>query len=173
MVRSFTIFSIICISVFHLHAQNWNIDNINSAISFTSDHANGEFKKIDGTIILNPKSVEKSTVNLSIPVSSIYFENETQTSHAIGPKWLDEANFGHITFKSTEIKANIDDFLAIGILSIYGVEKEVSIPFSFVEKGKTGLFTGETDINRSDFGFGGDTEKISKINVIIKIAVTK
>ena len=63
--------------------------------------------------------------------------------------------------------------MAIGKITIYGVENEVSIPFSFEQTKKSGIFTRQTLIKRSDYQFGGNSEKVTEITVTVKIAVTK
>lgn len=173
MKPTLTIILAFCISILFTKAQVWEINPKQSSVTFTSDHATGSFRTITGTIHFDPKVPEKGSVALTIPVSSISFENETQTNHALSPKWLDESKFGSIEFKSTSIKTNGENFVAIGKITIYGVENEVSIPFSYEQTKKSGIFTGQTLIKRSDYQFGGNSEKVTEITVTVKIAVTK
>jgi len=64
--------------------------------------------------------------------------------------------FPVIRFKSTKVTASADgSYIATGILTIKGVNKNISFPFKASALSVGSLFQGTFEINRRDFGVGG------------------
>ena len=155
------------------NAQNWQIGK-NYTIEFVSSDVSGIFKELKGTIVFNEQSLAASKFVVSVPVSSINTGNALMNTHTKDAEWFDSATYPLITFKSKRIVKSGAGFLATGNLTIHGVTKEVSVPFTFKQSGNSGTFTGSFSIVRSEYKVGkpgGDVTENFKIN--LSIPVTK
>lgn len=140
------------------------LDPAHTRIGFVARHAmvtkvRGAFNEFEGTGFLDGTDPTKSKVSVKIKTESIDTRNEQRDGHLRSNDFLDIPNFPEITFESTEAR-QVDDttFELVGDLTIKGVTKSVTIPFSF-EGAATDIFghdrvgfEGSVAINRSDFG---------------------
>jgi polyisoprenoid-binding protein YceI len=139
------------------------------AVKFSASGANGIFKDLKGKILFDEQHLNTSKFDVSIDVSSINTGNGLKNTHAKGEKWFDAKKYPAITFTSAEITKSGSGYIAKGELTMHGVKKPFSIPFTFVKAGNGGTFTGKFDVNRSDFGVGTPG---GKVDDIIKMEVT-
>lgn len=121
------------------------------SIQFATTKAEGNFKGLEGTIRFTPEDLTSSSFNVWVDASTINTGNKTKDKHARGEKWLDVENHPRISFVSSSFQQTGDGYLVEGTLSIRGVEKQLSIPFSFEDN----VFQGTTSVQREDFGIEG------------------
>ncbi|MFQ5709514.1 MAG: YceI family protein [bacterium] len=115
--------------------EKYQIDPVHSNIGFSVKHlvisnVKGNFKEFSGTILLDQKDVSKSSVQVTINTASISTDNDKRDADLKGPGFLDTAKFPEITFQSKKVTKTEDGLLAVGDLTIHGVTREVSIPFT-------------------------------------------
>ena len=143
--------------------EAYKIDPAHSQVGFTIRHffskVPGRFKTYDGVIMLDPKDLSKTSVEVTIDTTSIDTGNGDRDSHLQSPDFFDAAKFPKITFKSTSVTAQGDKKATLkGDLTIHGVTKPVSLDaevlgFSADPWGNyRGGFEAKTKINRQDFG---------------------
>jgi len=146
-------------------AASWEIDPVHSNVGFAVRHmvvstVRGEFGKISGTVVYDEKDAAKSSVDVSIDVSSITTRNEQRDGHLKGPDFFDVQKFPTMTFKSTKVEKLGKGKLKVqGDLTLHGATKsvvlEVTGPTAEV-KGPMGKFimgaSAEGKLNRKDFG---------------------
>lgn len=143
----------------------WSIDAAHSTAEFKVKHmmisnVKGKFTGLSGVLKLDETDYTHSTVEASIPVSSLSTGDDQRDGHLKSPDFFDAETFPTITFKS----ANIDsvgggDYEVTGDLTIHGVTKTVVLKIEDVSQPskdpwgnhRVGL-TGSTKINRKDFG---------------------
>ncbi len=121
------------------------------SIQFTTAKAEGNFKGLEGTIRFTPEELENSKFDVWVDAATISTGNKTKDKHARGDKWLDVENHPRISFVSSSFQKTSDGYLVEGTLSIRGVDKQLSIPFSFEDS----VFQGTTTVRREDFGIEG------------------
>jgi polyisoprenoid-binding protein YceI len=143
------------------------IDKSHSYIGFSVKYmgfamVRGRFEKFNGTFKYNEKDISKTSISLSIDVSSIDTDHERRDKDLKSENWFDVEKFSEITFVSKEVRSTNSGFEIIGNLTIKGVTKEVVIKMneaSGVLKDVRGdsqvILSGETTINRTDFGVEG------------------
>ena len=126
----------------------------------------GLFGDVSGTLKLDPINVERSSLEVRIPVSKITTANSALTAHLLraGKDGGDPDFFGpnpaDAVFKSTEIRPNgTREALIFGTLTLNGVTKPVSVSAQFTGGGENPMtkkqtvgFKGWARIKRSDFG---------------------
>jgi polyisoprenoid-binding protein YceI len=144
-------------------ATRWKIDPKYSVKFVTGDHK-GSLKGLKGTIAFSENELASSTFNISFDVNTIDLGDAESTAHAKEAAWLDEKNYPVIAFTSSAFTKTETGFEVKGRLNIKGVEKEISFPFTFVRKSKTGTFKGGFEINPVDHKISeegmGETIKI-------------
>jgi polyisoprenoid-binding protein YceI len=172
-LKTYFLLAVALLAVGSAGAQNWQISKTYT-VEFSSSAASGIFKEVTGTIKFSEKDPASSSFDISLVVSSINTGNAMMNTHAKSADWLEAAKYPAIMFKSKQIKNAADGFLVTGDLSIHGVTKEISFPFSFKQSANSGTFSGSFTINRSDYKIGkagGDVAEEFKIN--LSVPVTK
>jgi len=142
----------------------YKIDPAHSRIGFVARHAmvtkvRGAFNEFDGTIVLDGQNPANSNATITIETASIDTRNAQRDGHLRSNDFLSMDEYPHITFVSTGAKQNGDtEFDLTGNLTIRGVTRTVTIPFTF-EGSETDPFgnfragfEGAVGINRKDWG---------------------
>ena len=158
--------ALLCGSVLTVHAEDtYKIDPVHSAISFKVRHffsyVNGDFKKFEGTINVDPDHPEKSSVTATIDAASIDTKNDNRDQDLRSDHFFDVAKFPTITFKSKSVKqTGADSGDILGDLTMHGVTKEITLHVKFLGKGKgmgnkpiSGWQVTPDPIKRSEYRF--------------------
>lgn len=146
-----------------LATGTWSVDKAHTDIAFTVLHlgvskTRGTFSDFDGSVVADGKKPENSSVQFAIKTASINTGNSARDEHLRGKDFFETDKYPEITFKSTKVTKRKNGFTAIGNLTMHGVTKQVSLPFTVTgpQKGFKGeLHMGvETSIalNRKDYG---------------------
>jgi polyisoprenoid-binding protein YceI len=152
-------------------ARNWAISN-GYSIKFSCDASAGIFKTMKGTIAFDEKDLATSTFSISIDILSINTGNAMMNKHAKGDEWFDAMKYPEIKFTSKKFVKVGASYQVTGEMEIHGIKKEVTIPFTFVNKGTSGVFTGKFTINRGDFKIGkpgGEVGEVIKLDVTVPV----
>jgi polyisoprenoid-binding protein YceI len=140
----------------------WNIDSSHSTVGFVARHlviskVRGSFRSFSGAITIVEQQL-KSSVTASIDMASVDTSDEGRDGHIKGEDFVDVAKFPTMTFVSTKVTQDGDDFEVIGDLTIKGVTRSVVLDLEFKGTSKDPWggtragFSAETEINRKDFG---------------------
>ena len=119
-----------------------------SNMSVTS--VDGTFSGMQGTIRFNPSDLSNATLDVCIQASSVDTENSQRDEHLQNEDFFEVDKYPTICFQSSAITRTSSGYLARGTLTMHGVTKTVSIPFTFANK----TFTGELTIDRYDYDVG-------------------
>lgn len=144
-------------------ADKYVIDPVHSSIEFTVSHlvvskVKGSFDDFEGVILYDADNVAKSSVEVTIRSASIDTRHEKRDGHLKSPDFLAVEEYPELTFKSRSVEKSDDGLAVIGMLTIRGVAKEVTIPFDITgivtdPYGQTRLvFEAGLEINRHDYG---------------------
>lgn len=140
----------------------WNIDPSHSTVGFTARHlmvtkVHGRFGTFNGVIQIAEDRLA-SSVEAVIETASITTGDDQRDAHLRSADFLDVEQFPKMTFRSTSVRAEGNDFVVVGDLTIKEVTRQVELQLEFdgVETdpwgGTRAGFTAETEINRKDFG---------------------
>lgn len=151
-------------------AGTWVIDPAHSWVGFSVRHlmsrVRGRFSEFSGEIAIG-ESLETSSANVTIELSSVNTGNEMRDNHLRTKDFFDIEQTPKMTFASTGVRPAGDKWVLTGDLTIRDITKAVEIELEFLGVDPTGLqgekrigFDGRTSISRGDFGvsFGLATE---------------
>ena len=140
----------------------WKLDPTHSELGFSVRHlaiskVKGVFHDFDVTVV-TPEDPADITVEAVVDVSSVDTKQEQRDAHLRTSDFFLVEEHPQMTFRSTAITVDGDDFTLTGDLSLRGVTKSVTLKGEFggiVTDGygqtKVGL-TASTKINRQEFG---------------------
>lgn len=117
----------------------------------------GEFTEVEGSVVIAEQPTD-SSVTATIRTASFNSRDETRDAHVRGDDFLDVEAFPVMTFASTGVKADGDDWLVFGDLTIKGVTRQVELATEFEGAivdpygNRRIAFSAETEIDRTDFG---------------------
>ena len=112
----------------------------------------GAFSGMSGDFNLNTKDLQNASFNICIDAASIDTKNKKRDVHLRDPDFFAVDTYPTICFVSNAVNRTDTGYSTTGNLTIHGVTKEVTIPFTF--KNKT--FTGDIVVNRFDYDLGKD-----------------
>jgi polyisoprenoid-binding protein YceI len=167
----FATFMLIIGSAFtSFNSQDWKIAD-NYSVKFDGGDPSGEFSGLKGVISFDPNDLTNSKIDATIEVASINTGNGMKNTHAKSEKWFDAEKYPTIRFSSSSITKSASGYEAKGMLTMHGVQKEVTIPFTFEEN----IFKGSFTVNRLDYNVNtAEPDHGGKIfKVDISVPVTK
>lgn len=140
----------------------YDIDGSHTHVGFAVKHfglskVRGEFQKLDGTITIADPA-ENSSVTVTIAADSFNSRDEGRDAHIHSADFLDVDNFPSLTFVSTGLRQDGDDWVVTGDLTIRDVTRPVELATEFegAIDDPFGLeriaFSARTEIDRTDFG---------------------
>lgn len=167
----FAAIAIIIVSAFTvIKSQDWKIAD-NYSIKFDGGDPSGEFSGLKGTISFDPNDLTTSKFDVSIDVSTINTDNGMKNTHAKSAMWFDAEKYPTIKFTSNTITKTDAGYKAKGILVMHGIQKEITIPFTFTNN----TFIGSFEINRLDYNINTaePNHGSAKFKVDINVPVLK
>jgi polyisoprenoid-binding protein YceI len=145
--------------------STWQIDPAHAAAQFSVRHlaistVRGAFSKVTGTVIFDDKDASKSSVDVTIDVSTVDTREPNRDKDLMSDHFFDVAHYPTMTFKSTKVEqAGVGKLKVTGNLTIHGVTKEVvldvdgpSAPVKDPWGNQREAVNATTKINRQDYG---------------------
>jgi polyisoprenoid-binding protein YceI len=143
-------------------AGTWEIDQSHSDLRITARHlmvakVRGTFTEFAGTITVAEDPTE-SSVEFEAKAATITTGTPDRDNHLRSPDFLDAEQYPLVTFASTGLAPNGDDWRLTGDLTIRGVRRSVTFDMTFEgvatdPYGNTkAAFTAAGEIERKDWG---------------------
>jgi len=140
----------------------WTIDEAHTSVGFTARHlmitkVRGQFEKVSGEVHVAEDRLA-STVEVTIDLASVDTGDSGRDEHLRSPDFLDVENNPTMTYRSTSVRRDGDDFVLVGDLTIKGVTRPVELALEFDGTspdpwgGVRAGFTADGEINRKDWG---------------------
>ena len=141
----------------------WTIDPSHTRLGFVARHAmvtkvRGAFEDVAGTIVIDSANPSGSTAAVAVQLASINTGAPDRDAHLRSADFFDVEVNTEMTFASTAVKDNGDEFVMLGDLTIKGVTRPIELeleptgvatdPFGDVRAG----FEGVAELSRKDFG---------------------
>jgi polyisoprenoid-binding protein YceI len=142
---------------------DYTIDPTHTRIGFSTRHAmvttvRGQFKEFSGTAHVDAANPAASRVQLTIVADSIDTGVGDRDAHLRSADFFNTEANKEITFTSTSIERDGDDWIVTGDLFLNGVSNQVTIPFELTGSARDPFgnlrvgFEGGTTVNRKDWG---------------------
>lgn len=140
----------------------YNIDTGHSHVGFAVKHfglskVKGEFQKFDGTVTI-AEDPTQSSVQVEIDADSFNTRDGQRDGHVKSADFLDVENHPTLTFRSTGVRADGDDWVVSGELTVKGTTRPVELRTEYEGSVRDpyGMdriaFSASTEIDREDFG---------------------
>jgi polyisoprenoid-binding protein YceI len=140
----------------------YTIDPSHSEVSFTVRHAGvakvrGRFREFDGTIVVGDTLAESSAA-AAIVASSVETGDQRRDAHLRSSDFFAADERPTWTFRSNAVRADGDDLVLAGDLTLNGVTRPVELDVEYngsatdpYGQERVG-FSAATEVNRKDFG---------------------
>ncbi len=165
---------------------DYKIDPTHTATVFSWNHfgfstPSANFSDIQGVIKVDNAKPANSSVNVTIPLSSVNTNVPALDKEFQEEAWFNAAKYPNITFKSTKIETkDKKHFKITGDLTVKGITKPVVLDAVLNKQGEHPMakvpaigFNATTSFNRSDFGLGNYVPNVGdKITVNITTEAT-
>ena len=140
-------------------APAWTVDKTVSKLGFSStfsgDAFSGAFRRWDAVIRFDPKNLAGSSVTATIDAGSAATGDKDRDQALPGKDFFAAAQFPRATFTASSFKdLGGGHYQAIGQLTIRGVAKPLTLPFTLAITGKQARMTAVIAVNRLAFGVG-------------------
>ena len=94
---------------------------------------NGSANGVSGTVTFDPENPGATKGKIVVAASTLQVPNPMMKEHLHGGQWMDVAKYGEISFETKELKnvktsGDSSSADAVGMLTIKGVTKEVTVP---------------------------------------------
>ncbi len=143
-------------------AGAYEIDPTHSSADFQVRHlglskVKGGFETFSGTVTI-AEDPAQSSVEVTLDAASFTTGNEDRDGHVKSADFLDVEQYPALTFRSTGVRQDGDDWQVDGELTVKDVTLPVTLDVAFEGSGQDPwgngriAFTGETEINRDEFG---------------------
>ncbi|WP_461448700.1 YceI family protein [Mucilaginibacter sp.] len=169
---------LLCLSVFS-YAQHLTPIQQSSLVQFQVSHkmvfrstVTGSFSGLKGNIVFDTRDVSQSFFDVSVNAESINTGIGMRDSHLKDEDYFNAQKYPLIVIKSQKInKEKGDDaYLFTGTITMKGVTKAISFPFTIKAIPGGYQFKGNFNINRLDFEVGPENS-IDK-DVLIQLSVS-
>ena len=173
------------------YTGTWTIDPTHTRLGFVARHAmvtkvRGSFTDFSGSLTLDGTNPAASGAQVTVQMASVDSGTADRDAHLKSPDFFNVEAFPTMTFTSTAVKQDGEEFVLIGDLTIKDVTRPVEIeveldgivtdPWGNTRAG----FAGETEISRKDFGLtwnvpldGGGVLVSDKIKIQLDVSATK
>ncbi|MEE6187169.1 YceI family protein [Niabella digestorum] len=145
----------------------WTIDPMHSEIGFKVKHlvistVSGKFKTFEGKVEAEKEDFSDAKVTFSADVNSIDTGVEQRDQHLKSADFFDVEQYPKLSFESTAVTKNGDEYELTGNLTLKGITKSITLK---VELGGVGPnmygqtvagFEATGKINRKEFGLTWD-----------------
>jgi len=141
-----------------LTVSSQSIDQEKSQVNFEIGNmwintVEGTFKKMTGSVVYSIKNPSASSFSVCVDASTVNTDSEKRDEHLKTEDFFAVDRYPTICIESSKISSSKEGLKFTGTLTMLGVTKTISFPFTFDNKVLRGTF----EINRSDFGLGADT----------------
>jgi polyisoprenoid-binding protein YceI len=166
-----------------LAAPQWNVDYSKSKLGFSVQWS-GEafvatFKSWKADILFDPADLSHSRATVVIEIGSEASAFPDNDEGLKGTQGFEVSKFPTAKFEATKFSPGKgNSYVANGTLTLHGMTKAVTLPFTLVIAGKTAHMTGRASLVRGDFGlangeFSGETPIAHDVTVNVDLTASR
>lgn len=151
------LFSLLSVAV---PASEWQVVPGESRLGFVATQNNkeftGEFESFSADITFDPQALDTASAKVNVDTGSIRMKRpEDEVEAARGRDWFYVKKYPKAVFETTAFrKTGANSYVAEAKLTIRGVTKKITLPFTLDISGDTARMEGAVTINRGAYGVG-------------------
>lgn len=155
----------------------WIVDKAASRLTFSSSVSGqaftGTFRRWDAVIHFDPKDLVHSDVVATIDVTSAFTGNGDRDAELPDEDWFWTSHFPRASFVARNFRAlGSGRYAANGVLSLRGVAKPLTLPFTLAITGASAKMNARVVLNRLAFGVGqGDWKSTDTVPAAVTVDV--
>lgn len=140
-------------------AQTYRPADRSSVVKVTVKNAGMDvdalFTGLEGEISFNPADLKTAAFSVSVDAATVNTGIDVRDANLRGGDYLDAKAFPRISFVSKQVsQVKPGAYLAKGTITIKGISKDITLPFTATPKEGGMLFSGDCRLNRNDFRIG-------------------
>ena len=161
-----------------LPAGSWSVDAAHTTVGFTVRHlglakVRGRFDGVEASVVVG-NDLASSQVSATVELGTVSTGNADRDSHLQSGDFFNAEANPKMTFVSTSIQSDGDDYTLVGDLTLNGVVKPVELGVEFfgtsvfpMDQSTRAGFTATGSLSRKDYGIdfnvplGGDKVMVS------------
>ena len=161
----------------------WIVDPDASSVMFTGRQGDedftGRFGAFDAQIRFDSDDLDNAVINAAVDLGSVDAGSNDRNASLPERGWFDTARFPRATFRSSAVRAvGGDGYEADGTLTIKGVDRPVTMPFTLAVMGERAVADGQLALDRTVFGIGqgdfaGPEWVATEVSVAVHIEATR
>lgn len=158
-----------------LEAASWSIDPATSRVIFIATFEGAEFDgRIDGitgTIEFDPATPQTGRMDVIVDIRSADTGSADLNDGMALTEWFDYARHPMARYLSEDITETAPgQYETHGLLTIKGISRPVTLPFTFGAQTGSALIQGATTLRRTDFNIGeGDWASGEAIGLEVRL----
>jgi polyisoprenoid-binding protein YceI len=144
-------------------AGDYSLDVAHSRLGFVARHAmvtkvRGEFAEFSGQAHIDTVDPTRSSVSVTIDAASVSTGSADRDGHLVSADFFDAATYPSLSFVSTSVSRDGDDWTIAGNLTIKDTTKPVEIVFEHTGSAQDPFgndrigFEGALTVSRKDWG---------------------
>ena len=137
----------------------WKVDKANSRLEFAAEQTGkaftGRFEDFEATIVFDADNLDAARIEVSVATGSARTGDRQRDDALPTADWFAAKEFPTATFIADKIvKTGEGAYAAEGALTLRGVSKPLTLPFTLAISGSRATADGATSLIRTDFGVG-------------------
>jgi polyisoprenoid-binding protein YceI len=154
-----TAFLAVILAAWPARAAHWNVDYAKSRLGFTVQWSNepfsAMFKRWNADIDFDPNDLAHAHASVTVDLTSESSDEPDFDSGLKGAQGFQTSQFPAARFVTTKfVLKSATSYEAQGTLTIRGIARDVTLPFTLAIEGRTAHMTGTAHVLRTDFGLG-------------------
>jgi polyisoprenoid-binding protein YceI len=114
----------------------WKLDPAHTLVEFSAKHlmistVKGRIAGVEGSIVLDEKEPSNSAVEVTLDAKTLDTRIEQRDQHLRSDDFLDVEKFPTITFKSTDIQGDEQNFKLTGDLTIRDITRPITLDVTY------------------------------------------
>ncbi|MDQ0466681.1 polyisoprenoid-binding protein YceI [Caulobacter ginsengisoli] len=159
-------------------APAWSVDKPASKIAFASSFGgtafSGSFRTWDAQVRFDPNNLPGSSVVVTIDTAAVSTGDPDRDKTLPDTPWFASAKYPKAVFRTQSFRAlGGGRYQAIGTLTLRGVTKPLTLPFTLAITGPNAKMTAQMGLNRLAFGVGqGEWAKTNVIPSTVNLTIS-
>lgn len=140
-------------------ATEWRVVKEESHIAFHGSMlgvaVTGYFTRFESLITFDPDNLQGAYLSIIIDMTAVDTAHDERDTALKLPEWFAVQSHAVATFTARKFRrTGSGTYEAAGSLTVKGISKRITLPFSLAIDGNTALVSGAVDLNRRDFNIG-------------------